>query len=40
MSDEVPASRIEQLFELAVESKLLLIGAKHCAGTKAICILF
>ena len=35
MSGEVPASRIEQLFELAVSSKLLLIGREALRRNKS-----
>jgi hypothetical protein len=35
MSDESPASRVEQLFELAVESKLLLIGREALRRSKS-----
>ena len=35
MSGEVPASRIEQLFELAVTSKLLLIGREALRRNKS-----
>jgi hypothetical protein len=35
MSGEVPASRIEQLFELAVQSKLLLIGREALRRNKS-----
>ena len=35
MSGEVPASRIEQLFEIAVQSKLLLIGREALRRNKS-----
>jgi hypothetical protein len=35
MSGEVPATRIEQLFELAVQSKLLLIGREALRRNKS-----
>ncbi len=35
MSGEVPASRVEQLFEIAVQSKLLLIGREALRRNKS-----
>jgi hypothetical protein len=36
MSGEIPASRVEQLFELAVQSKLLLIGREALRRNKSL----
>ena len=40
MSGEAPIPLVEQLFALAVQSKLLLIGREALRRSKAICILF